>query len=675
MMAGQGKTKGVGSTSAIQPRQKIQKCCQAITHQWYLALASIGSFQVDRTEALQKFANLTDKVIAFLLAENPQMSAAREIGADLASLPCLDPLAIEISGDLWAGQLVACEFPVEPDVLFNRLSRLMNGMANGYVRHTRAIVLDEQEGIRAAMAADLLRTSEELRKYQFQLEEMLAERTRELRESEEQFRVIADTSIEGIYQSSDDSALLIYVNNAFAKLLGYTKEELLGKSTRSLIAEMELPKLSLITEDYRANRPVYGEMRLIHKDGHLVDVHFSMVPTLLNGRNVRSGILQDITERKRIQTELFQSEERYRTLSEASPSMIFIIGQDDRIQYVNSNAAAYINLPPDEINGQQFERFSLPRIIDRQNKVLQKVIRNGKPVYEEEEIKKDNRTIWLGVWLVPLRDASGNVSGVMGVARDISRQKRAEMEIRRSRDLMKKRVEERTAELTNSQSQLRQLTDRLVTALEEERRRISRELHDEAGQALISLKYGLASIESNIPENNKYARQRLVESMDSIDRLMQQIRTLSHSLRPPVLEIAGINLCLKDYCDEIAKRIGLPILYQGEEIPGLSDEIGISLYRFVQEALTNIVKHARATKVEVRLQYGKDQVVLSVSDNGRGMDVKPKSDGIGLIGIEERLTLIGGSLEIRSRKRKGAKITASVPWPRPAEKIQGQATG
>ena len=234
-------------------------------------------------------------------------------------------------------------------------------------------------------------------------------------------------------------------------------------------------------------------------------------------------------------------------------------------------------------------------------------------------------------------------------------------------------MEERTAELTTSQTQLRQLTEQLITAQEEERHRISRELHDEAGQALISLKLGLASIENDIPENKTHARQHLVDSMGIIDQVMYQIRALTHSLRPPVLEIAGINLSLKDYCEEITKRTGLLVYYQGEEIPGLPDEIGISLYRFVQEALTNILKHAHATKAEVRLRYRKKQIVLSVSDNGRGMEDAAQSDGIGLIGIKERISLLGGELQTLSRKGLGVKLTVCVPWPRPEEENRNQS--
>jgi PAS domain S-box-containing protein len=658
------------SATALNSRQDIHQSSRAIAHQWYLALASAGCFQVDRTEALEKFSQLTDQVIAFLHAENPGGGAAREIGAGLASLPCVDPRAIEISGQLWAELLFEGVFLAEPDLLFPRFVVMINGMATSFAESARAIVLEQQEYIRSAMAADLLHTTEELKKYQSQLEVMLAERTRELREREEQFRAIAETSLDGIFQSTNESkgGKYQYVNDAYAKMLGYTREELLEKTSFSLLAEVEHPKLPPIIRDVKSNRSVSGEARLKHKDGHLIDVQFNVVPSVLKGRVVRSGIIQDITERKRVQEALFQSEERYRTLTETSPDFIFIIGLDDQIKYINSFAAAFINLPAEKIIGQPRARFFPSPPHNYQKKNLARVLKNGEKFYSEAEASINDRSTWLGSWLVPLRDVSGTISGVMVVSRDITNQKRVEMEILYSRDQLEKRVEERTAELITSQTQLRQLSNQLVTALEDERRRISRDLHDEVGHALISLKYDLVSLESDIPDSISLARKRLAGSMGIIDQVMYQIRTLTHSLRPPVLEIVGIDLCLEDYCGDFTKRTGLSIHYQGEEIPGLPDEVGISLYRFVQEALTNIVRHAQATNVEVSLKYRSKQITLSISDNGCGMEETPRSGGIGLLGIKERLKLIGGSLKIQSRKDHGVKITACVPWPGAKEK-------
>ena len=283
--------------------------------------------------------------------------------------------------------------------------------------------------------------------------------------------------------------------------------------------------------------------------------------------------------------------------------------------------------------------------------------------YVENELTIRDRTVWLGTWLVPLRDHSGKISGVLGVSRDITRQKQAEVVILQSRNQLEERVKERTADLLTSQSQLRQLTNQIVTAQEEERHRLSRELHDDAGQALISLKYSLASALNELPISQHLIRQRLVDSMGIIDQTMSRIREMAHSLRPPVLDVGGINLSLQDYCQEFMERTQLQVDYRGQDIPGLPDEISISLYRFVQEALTNILKHAQATEAKVRLKYRSKQISLLVSDNGHGIDDLSQSSGIGLLGIQERLDLLGGTLQVHSQKGRGVKLTACVPWP------------
>jgi signal transduction histidine kinase len=239
--------------------------------------------------------------------------------------------------------------------------------------------------------------------------------------------------------------------------------------------------------------------------------------------------------------------------------------------------------------------------------------------------------------------------------------------------LLEERVAERTAALLDSQEKMRFLTAQTVKAQEEERRIISRELHDDAGQALITLQYSLAAIQGELPEAETFSRKRLSDSLKIIDQTMQHIRSLAHSLRPPVLDIGGIDLSLQEYCREQTKLTQIPIFYQGQDIPGLPDEISISLYRFVQEALTNVLKHAQATQVQIRLQYKKGEIYVSVSDDGRGMEEPNQSGGMGLLGIRERLKLLDGRLVTHSSKGRGTKLVAYVPWP-PSDPNQHKAS-
>jgi PAS domain S-box-containing protein len=371
---------------------------------------------------------------------------------------------------------------------------------------------------------------------------------------------------------------------------------------------------------------------------------------------------RDITEQRRVTEALRLSEEQYRTLAEASHDFIFIIDRNDQITYVNSFGANLFGLDPRKVIGQPRELFFPTDTNQHQLNSIMAVFRTGQVMSEESANKFPTGIVWLNTWLVPLRDSSGEVTSILGVSRDITERKKYEVALQEARDRLEERVTERTQELMVSQEKMRMLTVQTVKTQEDERRSISRELHDEAGQALITLKFGLASIQNELPGSDVLARQRLGESMNIIDQTMTQIRGLAHRLRPPVLDIGGIHLSLQDYCQELTKRTQIPISYDGVEIPGLPDEIGISLFRFVQEAVTNTLKHAHATELKVRLQYKNGEITLSVSDNGHGITASNRSDGVGLLGIRERLNLLNGKLEIHSQKGRGAKLVAHVPW-------------
>lgn len=214
---------------------------------------------------------------------------------------------------------------------------------------------------------------------------------------------------------------------------------------------------------------------------------------------------------------------------------------------------------------------------------------------------------------------------------------------------------------------LRQLAHQTLRVQEDERRRVSRELHDEAGQALVALKIALESVLGELPPDMGAFGQRLQKGVDLVAVTTNRIRWLAHDLRPPVLETVGLHATLDDYCLEYAERTRLQIDYAGADMPGLSSEANICLYRFVQEALTNVVKHAQATRVWIELRGDDSVAMLSVADNGQGFDArKGEPDaasirGIGLAGLTERLELLGGWLAIESTPGQGTRLTAYLP--------------
>ncbi len=463
----------------------------------------------------------------------------------------------------------------------------------------------------------------------------------------------------------DPLGKLIASNEKFAKRMGLQAGTVPGTSMYDLLPEDVLRRRKVPFDK------VLSSGKSITFIDNRDDTWFenSLYPILDGSGKVMSVAVyaRDITEQRRLTEALRTSEEQYRSLAETSHDVIFIINRDDKINYVNSFGAKTLGKEPHELVGQPRERFFPPDTSQHQRRTIQKVIATGEAISSENANELPTGTVWLHTWLVPLRDASGEVVSVLGVSRDITNRRRAEEALLQAQVKLEERVAERTKELFASQEQLRLLTAQTIHAQETERRSISRELHDEAGQALITLKFSLATIQNDLSEKETVSRKRLSDSMTLIDQTMTNIRNLAHSLRPPVMEIGGIHLSLQDYCQEISKRAQIPISYQGVDIPGLPYDIGISLFRFVQEGLTNIMKHSQATKVKVRLQYKKGEISLSVSDNGSGINEAAHPDGIGLLGIKERLSLLGGKLEIHSQPKQGVQLVGLVPWVKPGK--------
>jgi signal transduction histidine kinase len=221
-------------------------------------------------------------------------------------------------------------------------------------------------------------------------------------------------------------------------------------------------------------------------------------------------------------------------------------------------------------------------------------------------------------------------------------------------------------QLSTANERLLSLTSHLVSAQEDERRRISLELHDEAGQALTALKLNLALLQTELPDEFRNSREQISEAIALTEKTMEDLRALAYNLRPPAIDAVGLSQTLHDYCQRVSRQTGIQVVYQDSTLPGLPGHIQISIYRVVQEALTNIVKHSGATRVEVRLENDAEKILVHVSDNGRGFSPEKSnspdiSRGLGLIGIQERMEALGGAFEIATHVGAGTQLMARIP--------------
>lgn len=217
--------------------------------------------------------------------------------------------------------------------------------------------------------------------------------------------------------------------------------------------------------------------------------------------------------------------------------------------------------------------------------------------------------------------------------------------------------------LMEQRENIRHMAERAVAAQEEERQRISRELHDDLGQELTTHLLALRNLQEDLSLPVETMFQRLQSLHDQSYEILVKIRRLARDLRPPVLDALGLKVAMQTYCTEFTRRTHLPVIFEADtSLPEFPDIYRITLYRVLQEALTNTIKHAQASQVWVDLSLEDDMVNLTVQDNGIGFsEEKPRSNGIGLTGLRERITIAGGMLNINSRLKHGTILSAQFP--------------
>ena len=217
--------------------------------------------------------------------------------------------------------------------------------------------------------------------------------------------------------------------------------------------------------------------------------------------------------------------------------------------------------------------------------------------------------------------------------------------------------------LRKAEQEMERLAARLATTQEEERHRISRELHDEAGQALAALKLSLQLLRDDVGATAPDAAGSIDQLVDLVESTRQQVRTIAHDLRPPALDAVGLDRALSELCSDFGSVSGISVHYDGAQAD-LTDAAEICLYRTAQEALANIATHSGASRASMSLSVQKQTCRLQVVDDGDGFDAHKledtESSGQGIRGMKERVSLLGGSLDIRS-SRKGTTVRVEVP--------------
>ncbi len=386
---------------------------------------------------------------------------------------------------------------------------------------------------------------------------------------------------------------------------------------------------------------------------------------------VNQALQSEIAERKQIEAALRRSEELFRALSENAADIISVIAGDGAIRYESPSIKRLLGYEPEELVGHNAFDYIHPDDRERVWHVFQEAAAvPGRMRAAEFRFKHKD-----GAWRILEsigKNLLGNpvVDGVVVHSRDITRRKQIEDEKAR----LLEKVQKQHEQLRALAEQRRQLARKVILAQEEERYRVSRELHDEAGQALTALKVSLEMMLAELPltqeqgDTAKSFQRRIAGALALCETTMAQIRILAHDLRPAALDDLGLNLTLEGFCRDFVERTQLRIDYFGQELPTMPGEVEICLYRFLQEALTNVARHAHAQRVVVKLDCQGDSVTLSVEDDGLGFEglvgkgSPHPAKGIGLLGMQERLESLGGRLQIETAPGRGVRLTARVAY-------------
>jgi signal transduction histidine kinase len=265
--------------------------------------------------------------------------------------------------------------------------------------------------------------------------------------------------------------------------------------------------------------------------------------------------------------------------------------------------------------------------------------------------------------------SAGVLAGVVIIAH---RMRLSALEVR-NRELVSLHEQRERAgrELALAYDRLRTLARRLEAAKEEERKRIARELHDDLGPALTAVVINLQLLGQEKDQGR--VTRRLEDSIDLVDRMVQQIRDLSLILRPPLMDEMGLVGALKGYLETQAERTGLDIEVRGDPgLKGIPAETEITAFRVAQEAVTNAIRHAEASRIAVNLRTDDGGLEIVVEDDGKGFDVRALLEGpatvknLGLVGMQERARMIGGEMDIESRPDRGTRVRIRIPLEVPA---------
>jgi PAS domain S-box-containing protein len=469
-----------------------------------------------------------------------------------------------------------------------------------------------------------------------QLQQLVQQRTAELDKSEKRNRAIVNALPDLLFVIDSENRFADYHNPATDKeyikpiqLIGKKLEEVLPPE---LAREVELNKAKAIQSQQLITHSYQLQTALGLRDFEARYVKHGKDDVLL--------LVRDITEAKQAELQLKESEEKYRTLVEQASDGIFISNFSGIFLVVNPAACKMSQYSEEELLKLKLSDLTLSEELQVMPFKFDE-LKAGKTAYSERKMRRKDGTL-IDIEII------ARVIGpdrFLAFARDITDRKKVQRELIRSRE------------------ELRQLTNHLENIREEERLNIAREIHDELGQQLTILKMDVARLGKRHSEDNE-SKDQTNRIVDLINDIVKTVRKISYELRPSMLDDLGLVAALEWYSKDFEKRTEIRTFFTTEisELK-LPDKTAIGLFRIFQESLTNVARHAKATKVDAALEIENDQLVLTIKDNGKGFDPEANDSRrtLGLLGMKERAFMMRGQYDIKSTPGEGTLIKVVVP--------------
>ncbi len=456
--------------------------------------------------------------------------------------------------------------------------------------------------------------------------------------------LIVASSDDAIISKNLDGTILTW-NPGAERLFGYSAQEAIGKTIRLIVPAELGTEADKILQRIKAGESIeHYETTRVTKFGKKLDVSLTISP-LKDSAGVVVGcskIARDITERKRAVQILRESEERFRLIANTAPVLIWIAATNKLCTFFNQSWLDFTGRPLVQELGEGWASGVHPEDLDRCLETYSVAFDSRSEFEMEYRLRRfDGVYRWIVDLGVPRFETDGTFCGYVGSCVDITERK-------------------------SSEDALHHLSGRLIRAQEEERARIARELHDDFSQRLALLSIGLGQLWKKLPESGAEERTSILELLKGLKEISSDIHSLSHELHSSKLEHVGLVPALHGLCREFGEKHQITIHFYDRGLPSnLSKDVALCLFRVAQESLGNVVKHSDAKDASVELGSNENAIQLRISDSGTGFDPESNSRvvGIGLVGMSERLRLVGGRLSVDSEPGRGTEIIAEVPLP------------